>query len=127
VAGLADFDVVVCSTAAPTTVISRDLVSAAMRRRGGRPLFFIDVALPRDVAPGVSELPNVFVYNLDDLARIAAENRSARHAEIAKCQEILHEKAAALWTQADRLLQPPCRLPAPVGGLGQSAALCLAG
>ena len=125
-AGLADFDVVVCSTAAPTAVISSAMVSAAMRRRGGRPLFFIDVALPRDVEPDVAGLGNVFVYNLDDLARIATENRTARHAEIAKCQAILGEKAGALWTQAERLLQPANRPAAPAPGLCPATALCLA-
>jgi glutamyl-tRNA reductase len=123
VAGLADFDVVVCSTAAPTTVISPAMVAAAMHRRGGRPLFFIDVALPRDVAPGVAELGNVFVYNLDDLAAIAADNRSARQAEVAKCQVVLGAKADALWLQADRLLRPADR-PA---GLCPATGLCLAG
>jgi glutamyl-tRNA reductase len=117
VAGLADFDVVVCSTAAPTTVISPAMVAAALAQRGGRPLFFIDVALPRDVEPGVTELGNVFVYNLDDLARIAAENRTARHAEIAKCQAILAGKAEALWAQAERLLQPAARRTEPATGL----------
>ena len=117
VADLAEFDVVVCSTAAPTTVISPALVAAAMARRGGRPLFLIDVALPRDVEPGVAALGSVFVYNLDDLAAIAAENRSARQAEIVKCQEILGAKADALWAQVERLLQPVAsRGSAPVAG-----------
>ncbi|MEJ1972343.1 MAG: glutamyl-tRNA reductase [Lacunisphaera sp.] len=127
VAGLADFDVVVCSTAAPAAVISTTMVAAAMQRRGGRPLFFIDVALPRDVAPDVAGLGNVFVYNLDDLARIAAENRSARQAEIAKCQAILGEKADALWSQASRWLQPAEQRAAPTGALCPAAALCVAG
>jgi glutamyl-tRNA reductase len=127
VAGLAEFDVVVCSTAAPTTVISLAMVSAAMERRGGRPLFFIDLALPRDVGPGVAGLANVFVYNLDDLAAIAAENRAARQAEIAKCQAILGEKAAALWFQTDRLLQPAGRAAAPVRNHCPAASMCVVG
>jgi glutamyl-tRNA reductase len=108
-ANLADFDVVVCSTAAPTTVISLDRVHSAMRQRQGRPLFFIDVALPRDVEAGVTAIENVFLYNLDDLARIAAENRCAREAEIVKCQEILGQRAEALWTQVDHHLRPEAR------------------
>jgi len=105
-AGLAGFDVVVCSTAAPTTLIAPALVHSAMRQRQGRPLFFIDVAMPRDVEAGVSEIENVFLYNLDDLARIAAENRVARESEIARCQAILRQRADALWTQVDHHLCP---------------------
>jgi glutamyl-tRNA reductase len=106
VARLVEFDVVVCSTSAPHAVVTRAMVEAAMRQRGDRPLFFIDLAMPRDVEESIGQLANVFLYNLDDLARIAAENRSARRAEIIRCQEILGQKAAALWPQVARLLQP---------------------
>lgn len=88
---------VVCATSAPTTVIGHEASAAAMRKRPARPLFFIDLALPRDVEPAVAELQNVFLYNLDDLAKIAEENRAAREAEIVKCREIVTSKAEALW------------------------------
>ncbi len=101
---LAEFDVVVCSTSAPDTIVSPARVQAAMQARQGRPLFFIDVALPRDVDAGVAAIENVFLFNLDDLARIATENRTAREAEIVKCTEILQHRAHALWTQVDQLL-----------------------
>ncbi len=94
---LPEFDVVVCATSAPGTVISRDLTRAAMQKRPARPLFFIDLALPRDVESGVAELENVFLYNLDDLAKIADENRAARAAETAKGRAMLAERAEALW------------------------------
>ena len=111
---LGNFDVVVCSTAAPTTVIGPAAIVAAMRKRGGRPLFFIDVAMPRDVDAEVAALENVFLYNLDDLAKIAAENRSARHAEIARCREILTSKASGLWPLIETLLsRKPAREAAP--------------
>jgi glutamyl-tRNA reductase len=96
---LAEFDVVVCATSAPTTVVSLAAVKDAMRRRPARPLFFVDQALPRDVEPAVAALQNVFVYNLDDLAKIAEENRAAREAELAKGRAIVAEKADALWRQ----------------------------
>ena len=94
---LPEFDVVVCATSAPGTVISREVVRAAMQRRPARPLFFIDLALPRDVDSDVATLENVFVYNLDDLAKIADENRAARAAETAKGRVLLAERAEALW------------------------------
>ena len=96
---LGEFDVVVCATSAPGVVVPLAAVKSAMHRRPARPLFFIDQALPRDVDPAVAEIENVFLYNLDDLARIAEENRAAREAEIAKCRAIAAEKSDALWRQ----------------------------
>lgn len=96
---LREFDVVVCATSAPDVVVSLAGVQTAMHRRPARPLFFIDQALPRDVDPAVAEIDNVFLYNLDDLARIAEENRAAREAELVKCRAIVSEKAEALWVQ----------------------------
>lgn len=98
-ARLGEFDIVVCATSAPGTVVTREAAAAAMRKRPARPLFFIDLALPRDVDAGVADLQNAFLYNLDDLAKIAEENRAARAAEIAKCRAIVAEKADALWRQ----------------------------
>ena len=98
-ARLAEFDVVVCATSAPDMVVSLATTRAAMHRRPARPLFFIDQALPRDVDPAVADIENVFLYNLDDLAKIADENRAAREAELAKCRAIVAEKADALWRQ----------------------------
>ena len=92
-------DVVVCATSAPDLVMPFATARAAMHKRPARPLFFIDQALPRDVDPAVAEIDNVFLYNLDDLAKIAEENRAAREAEIAKCRAIAAEKADALWRQ----------------------------
>jgi glutamyl-tRNA reductase len=98
---LGEFDIVVCATAAPQAVISLAATGAAMRKRPAQPLFFIDLALPRDVDPASADLDNVFLYNLDDLAKIAEENRAAREAEIAKCRAIVAEKADALWRHVE--------------------------
>lgn len=98
-ARLAEFDVVVCATSAPGVVITLADATAAMGKRPARPLFFIDQALPRDVDVAVADLDNVFLYNLDDLARIAEQNRLSREAELRKCQAIVREKADALWRQ----------------------------
>lgn len=98
---LAEFDVVVCATAAPGTVVSLAAADAAIRKRPARPLFFIDLALPRDVDTAAAELQNVFLYNLDDLAKIAEQNRAAREAEIGKCRAMVGEKADALWRQVE--------------------------
>jgi glutamyl-tRNA reductase len=102
-ARLAEFDVVVCATSSPEIVVPLATTKTAMHKRPARPLFFIDQALPRDVDPAVAEIDNVFLYNLDDLAKIAEENRVAREAEIVKCRAIVAEKADALWRQVERL------------------------
>lgn len=104
-ARLHEFDVVVCATSAPATVVSSAATAAAMRRRPARPLFLLDLALPRDVEAGAADLQNVFVYNLDDLAKIADENRAARAAELAKCRTLLAERATALWRHVEPRLQ----------------------
>lgn len=98
---LSDYDIVVCSTAAPHAVVTEMDTGAAMKRRRAQPLFFIDLALPRDVEPSVRNLENVFVYNLDDLAKIAEENRAAREVEVTRARQIVRSKVEALWPQLD--------------------------
>ena len=90
-------DIVASSTAALEHVLTRDLVAAAIARRPARPLFLIDLAVPRDIDPAAAELANVFLYNLDDLAKIAEENLAQREAEVARCRAIVAERTAALW------------------------------
>ncbi len=101
---LAQYDIVVCSTAAPHAVIRTDEVVAAMRKRPAQPLFFIDLAMPRDVEPDIAKLTNVFLYNLDDLAKIAEENRAARAAKVDHARSIISGKAEQLWRQ----VEPQC-------------------
>jgi glutamyl-tRNA reductase len=98
---LSEFDIIVCATAAPHPVLTATAVTAAMKRRPSRPLFLIDLALPRDVEPAVAGSENVFVYNLDDLARIVEANRAVRAAAVEKARVIIEEKTAALWRQVD--------------------------
>lgn len=103
---LAAADVVASSTAAPHALITPTLVEAAMRRRGGRPLFLIDLALPRDVEPACAAVPNVYLYNLDDLARIAESNLAQRRAEAAKCRALLAARTELLWPAVAQSLTP---------------------
>jgi glutamyl-tRNA reductase len=110
---LGDFDIVVCATSAPGAVVPAGAVQAAMRRRAARPQLFIDLALPRDVDTAVGELPNVYLYNLDDLAKIASENRAAREAELSRGRALLDERATRLWQDIGPRLAPGT--PAPAG------------
>jgi glutamyl-tRNA reductase len=124
-ARLAEFDVVVSSVSAQEAVWTSGAAAAAMRRRPSRPLFFIDLGVPRNVEPGVTRVENVFLYNLDDLAKVAEENRAAREAEVTNCRAILAERADALWRHLNagmaangvsqavpKASPPPCHPPA---------------
>lgn len=104
---LAAADIVASSTSAPGFVLTAELVAAAMKRRAARPLFLIDLALPRDIDPAAAALANVFLYNLDDLAAIAEDNLAHREAEAAKGRAIVAERTAALWPQVAHSLNRP--------------------
>ncbi len=99
---LADFDIIVCATAAPGSILSGPALATAMARRPAAPLFLIDLALPRDIDPAAGDLDNVYLYNLDDLARISEENRAARVAEIEKARDMITEKSTYLWESLKR-------------------------
>ncbi|HEY8932461.1 MAG TPA: glutamyl-tRNA reductase [Rariglobus sp.] len=98
---LGEYSVIVGSTAAPDVVVTLADATAAIKKRPAEPLFFIDLALPRDIDASVAKLENVFLYNLDDLAKIAQENLAARTAEVVHAKKIVAEKAAALWKQVE--------------------------
>jgi len=87
-------DIVVGTTASPTPVVGRPEVEAAMRHRRGRPMMFIDLAVPRDVAPDVRDVYNVYAYGIDDLEGVAEENRRRRAREIPRAEAILEEELA---------------------------------
>ncbi|HZH81003.1 MAG TPA: glutamyl-tRNA reductase, partial [Gemmatimonadales bacterium] len=77
----ADADIVLCSTAAPHTVVTWDRVAPVVARRGGRPLCILDLAVPRDVDPAVAQLENVFLYDIDDLQAVAAQAAAQRRSD----------------------------------------------
>ena len=89
-------DIAVSSTAATTHILDRATLEPLMKRRRHRPLLLIDIAVPRDIDPGVSELDNVYLYNVDDLQGIANEYLNLRQEEVARCEQIIAEKVAAL-------------------------------
>ena len=91
-AELATADVVLTGTAAPTTIIHAPDVEVAARARRGRPLFLIDIALPRDVDPAVRAIPGVFLYDLDDLHGVAAANLRERQREAGSAEKLVEEE-----------------------------------
>ncbi|MCW3058195.1 MAG: Glutamyl-tRNA reductase [Capsulimonas sp.] len=95
-------DIVVCSTSAPHPVVTRTLIKNAMRARHNRPLFLIDIAVPRDVEASVGDLDNVYLYNIDDLMQIVAGARQTRSGEVAQAREIIDAMATEYgrWRQS---------------------------
>jgi glutamyl-tRNA reductase len=91
-AQLLEADIVISSTAAPGYVITHDQVKGSMRKRRNRPLFFIDIAVPRDVEPEVNDLENVYVYDIDDLKGVIQLNISQRQEEAVKAERIVEEE-----------------------------------
>lgn len=104
---LADVDVVVSSTGAPGWALSRERVEAALRARKGRPLFLIDLAVPRDLDPAIHELESCFLYDIDDLESVVAESLAGRRREAARAEAIVAEEAERFreW-QASREVVP---------------------
>ena len=90
-------DIVISSTAAPHYVIDRKKLEPLMKLRENRPLLLIDIAVPRDIEPEVNFLEDVYLYNIDDLQAIAADYLRQRKEEIARCEEIIREKARGLF------------------------------
>jgi glutamyl-tRNA reductase len=114
IAALAEADIVVSSTGAPETIVTREHVASVLNRRSGRPLFLIDIAVPRDIEPAVEQLDQVFLYNVDHLETIVRQNVAHRQQELAGCQVIIDRRTTELWKrfQNYRPLEPAlCREP----------------
>jgi glutamyl-tRNA reductase len=99
-------DIVVTATGATEPVLTRGRIEEVMRPRRRRPLFIIDIALPRDVEAGVGDLDQVFLYNLDDLRAIVKENLARRTAELQRADAIVNEEVArfATWMQSREII-----------------------
>jgi len=87
-------DIVITSTGSSEPILSRALISEVMRARKQRPLVLVDIAVPRDVERAVSALPNVYLFDVDDLEEVVAENMRERRREARKARKILDEEVA---------------------------------
>jgi len=88
----AEVDLVVCSTSSPDHIFGVDMVSDLMRRRCGRPLFLLDLAVPRDVAPGVAEIAGAHLFNVDDLAATVDRGLAERSRQVPAAAAILADE-----------------------------------
>jgi glutamyl-tRNA reductase len=95
-------DIVVTSTGAQRPVIDRALLRPVLKARRGKPIFFVDIAVPRDVEPEVARLDGVFLYNIDDLQGIVHDNMRARAAEAERAGALVDEEVAEFvaWQRA---------------------------
>jgi glutamyl-tRNA reductase len=94
---LAEMDIVLTSSGAHEYILRRDEVKRAIDKRRNRPMFVIDIAVPRNVEPAVNELENVFLYDIDDLGKAVEENRRTRQKEAEDAEQIID-------AEIDRLL-----------------------
>ncbi len=91
------YDIVIASTETESPLLTRDALKAAHAQRKNRPLFLIDLGLPRNLDPRCEDLEDVYLYNLDDLARIAEDNLSERRAAIKSSEAIAAQKSESIW------------------------------
>ncbi|MEW6682857.1 MAG: glutamyl-tRNA reductase [Nitrospirota bacterium] len=87
-------DIVICSTGASHYLLDARQMADVARRRKGRPLFLIDLAVPRNIDPAVNEVEDVFLYNIDDLNSVVEANRREREKEAVKAEAIIEEELA---------------------------------
>jgi glutamyl-tRNA reductase len=106
-AHLREADIVVASTASPNVIITRDMAAQALRARKRRPMFMVDIAVPRDIEPEVAELEDVYLFTVDDLQSVVNENMENR-------RQAAREADRMIATEVDRFaLQERTRGAAP--------------
>jgi glutamyl-tRNA reductase len=85
-------DIILSSTGAPHTIIGARDLDEVMRRRKQKPMFFIDIAIPRDIDPGVNDVENVYLYTVDDLQEVVQANLAQRAEEARKAEDIVNQE-----------------------------------
>jgi glutamyl-tRNA reductase len=88
---LTDMDIILSSTGSRQYLIRRDELTGVIRARKNRPMFFIDIAVPRDIDPKINEIDNVYAYDIDDLEGIVQSNKGEREKEASRAQDIIEE------------------------------------
>lgn len=97
-------DIVICSTAAESYIVTEEMMRAASAKRRNRPVFFIDISVPRNIDPAVGKIPNVFVFDIDDLESVVSSNIRERERE-ARRAELIVESEIMQFQQALRALE----------------------
>jgi glutamyl-tRNA reductase len=97
-------DIVICSTTAESYIVTEEMMRAASAKRRNRPVFFIDISVPRNIDPAVGKIPNVFVFDIDDLESVVSSNIRERERE-AQRAELIVESEIMQFQQALRALE----------------------
>ncbi len=90
-------DVVIGSTAAEQFILTRQIVQDTLRQRKFRPMFLIDLSVPRNFDPAINDLDNVYLYDIDDLGGVAQDNLAERTREATKAEAIIEEEVDSFW------------------------------
>lgn len=89
---LAEVDILISSTGSPDLILRKEDVRPIMRQRRNRPLFLIDIAVPRDLDAGLNDLDNVYLYGIDDLQQVVEINKAERDKEAVRAERIVNEE-----------------------------------
>jgi glutamyl-tRNA reductase len=103
---LAQYDIVVACTGSQLPVIGKGMVERAIKARRRKPMFMVDLGVPRDIEPEVAEMDDVFLYNVDDLAQVVAVGLSARQTAVAEAEAIIETGVGdfLLWIKGRELV-----------------------
>ena len=115
-------DIIISSTGAPGFVVTRDIVKPVIRARRNRPIFFIDIAVPRDIDPEINRLDNAYVYDIDDLKGVIEENIDDRQKEAVKGERIVDEAVIRFreWHESLDVVPTIVALRAKLDGLAEA-------
>jgi glutamyl-tRNA reductase len=93
-----EVDILICSTAAPHPILTREKLQPLLRARHGRPLFVIDLAVPRDAEASINDLEGVFLYDIDSLESIVRQTLEVRRSELARCEAMISHHVGSFVT-----------------------------
>ncbi|MCE8002653.1 glutamyl-tRNA reductase [Billgrantia ethanolica] len=99
---LARSDIVISSTAAPLPILGKGMAERALKKRRHRPIFMVDIAVPRDIEPEVGDLDDIFLYTVDDLNEVIQENRRHRQAAADQAESLI-EHGVHVWLHERRI------------------------
>ncbi|MFC0227249.1 glutamyl-tRNA reductase [Serratia aquatilis] len=95
---LADADIIISSTASPLPIIGKGMVERALKARRNQPMLLVDIAVPRDIEPEVGNLPNAYLYSVDDLHAIIQSNLAQRKAAAVQAESIVQQESSNFMT-----------------------------
>tara|TARA_B100001250_G_scaffold270158_1_gene233168 strand:- start:2333 stop:3409 length:1077 start_codon:yes stop_codon:yes gene_type:complete len=93
---LFEADILITATSSPHTLLTKEQIGPAVRKRRGRPLFIIDIAVPRDVDEGVASIPGLYLYDMDALQKITVSAHARREEQIIICEDLISTEVAKL-------------------------------